>query len=377
MSHHPPGWRLRARSSLTAAVGVTVLALLLTACLSSTPLEDLDGTLSRAYAVNDHGVIVGRHLDGNQNVGFLFDPDSGVVSSIPSLNNGSGEATDVNDHGLVVGNSFFDLVDCLIPVPGLCPIPVDHAFLYDSNTGTLEDLADFGVGVLPPGANELAVGSDASGVNEAGVVVGTAISIGPPTVPGAQLSVYPRAFAFDSVSRTVTDLSVYGMTTAADIDENGLVLGQIDQHAAVLDLETGAVTEIGTFGGTVSQGYAMNDEGLVVGTAQVAGNIASHVFVYDLATGASTDIGTLPASGAPNSTAYGVSNDGIVVGTSAASGEQHPFAYDVPAKSMKDLGVLGTSNFVEARDVNDAGVVVGFSQVPPTHAWRARVWRHY
>ena len=72
-----------------------------------------------------------------------------------------------------------------------------------------------------------------------------------------------------------------------------------------------------------------------------------------------------------------LNNDAIVVGTSAASGGQHPFAYDVPAKSRKDLGLLGASIHVEARDINDAGTVVGFSMLPPTHAWRASVWRHY
>jgi probable HAF family extracellular repeat protein len=362
---------------LTVGAVTAALVLLLTACLSSTPLEDLGGNLSRAVAVNEHGVIVGQGLDDNQNgIPVILDPDSGVMSPIPPLTNGSGEALDVNDQGLVVGNSFAELLDCLIPPPVLCPIRVDHAYLYDSTTGTLEDLADFGVGAVPPGSQQIAVGSGATGVSEAGIVVGAATSIGPGT-GGAPISVYPRAFAFDSVTDAVTDLSVYGMTSAADINENGQVLGQIGEHAAVVDLATGAVTDIGTFGGTFSQGHALNDEGLVVGSAQVADNSAFHAFVYDLATGVLTDIGTLPQQGAPNSTAYGVNNDGIVVGTSAASGGQHPFAYDVPAKSIKDLGLLGASIHVEARDINDAGTAVGFSPLPPTHAWRATVWRHY
>ena len=367
----PPTHRLQPRRLLTVGAMTAALALLLTACLSSTPLEDLGANLSRAVAVNERGVIVGEGLDDNQHaIPVIFDPDSGVMSPIPPLNNGSGEALDVNDHGLVVGHSFAKLLDCLIPPPVLCPISVDHAYLYDSITGRLEDLADFGVGAVPPGSQQTDVGSDATGVNEAGVVVGAAVSVGPGT-GGVPFVVYRRAFAFDSVTDSVTDLSVYGMTSAADINENGQVLGQIGDHAAVVDLTTGAVTDIGTFGGTFSQGHALNDEGLVVGSAQVADNSAFHAFVYDMTTGVLTDIGTLPQQGAPNSTAYGVNNDAIVVGTSAASGGQHPFAYDVPAKSRKDLGLLGASIHVEARDINDAGTVVGFSSCPrPTPGGR-------
>jgi hypothetical protein len=113
---------------------------------------------------------------------------------------------------------------------------------------------------------------------------------------------------------------------------------------------------------------------LVVGAAQITGNGAFHAFVYDMATGVLTDIGTLEAPGLPNSIAFGVNNDNIVVGMSAG----HPFAYDVPAKTIKDLGGLGSSNgVVEARDITDAGLVVGFSHVNPSHIWQATVSRHY
>jgi probable HAF family extracellular repeat protein len=368
----------RGRRSTLAVAAIAASVLLLSACLSSTPLEDLGGNLARAVAVNEHGVIVGSTLDGGYHRAFVRDPNTGVMSLIPSLNTGGGEALDVNDAGLVVGSSFSHLQDCFFPptIPIQCPVAISHAFMFDSVTGELEDLADFGVGTLPPGANQFDLGSTATGVNEAGIIVGTSTSIGP-APPPIPFTLFSRPFAFDSATDTLTDLSVHGISGPVDINENGHVLGQRGSHAAVLDLATGAVTEIGTFGGGISQGYALNDTGLVVGAAQVAGNSAFHAFVFDLGTGMLTDIGTLPQQGAPNSTAYGVNNDGIVVGTSAASGGQHPFAYDVPARSLKDLGLLGGSIHAEARDINDAGTVVGFSQLPPTHVWRATVWRHY
>src|SRR5207344_582688 len=104
---------------------------------------------------------------------------------------------------------------------------------------------------------------------------------------------------------------------------------------------------------------------------------AFHAFMYDLNTGVLTDIGTLSAPGAPQSFAYGVNNDAIVVGTSSASGALHPFAYDGWAKVLQDLGPLGPSNITEAQDINESGITVGFSQVTPEHAWQSKVHRHY
>jgi len=371
--------RTRGRRALAYPLILLPVLALLSGCLSSDPLEGLDGARSRAFAVNENGVIVGRAVagDGHQ-VGVMWD-GAGVMTELPRLNGGTAEALDVNDQGQIVGHAFHDTFDC---IQLFCPFNRHHAFLYDSTTGTLQDLADFGVGDLPPDASQqIATGSVAEAINEAGIVVGTSASIGPPTEPGVPFTPYSRGFALDTTTGVLTDLSAYGLTSAHDINEHGHVIGQLVNpqlgQAAVLDLATGAVTPIGTFGGSFSRAHAINDEGLVVGNAQVADNSAFHAFVFDLATGVLTDIGTLQAPGAPNSTAYGVSNDGIVVGTSAASGEQHPFAYDVSARSIHDLGVLGGSNIVEARDINDAGVVVGFSGVDPRQAWRTSVWRHY
>jgi probable HAF family extracellular repeat protein len=355
-----------------AAVVAATVALVATSCLSSTPLEDLGGSFSRAFAVNNAGVVVGLGIDDatQQQIGFVYDPTTGSMSPVPPLNGGATEALDVNDHGLVVGDSFVRMSGPC-PLPG-CPFAIDHAFVYDPATGHLEDLFDFGVGVPPTNQGEL--GSSATGVNEAGVVVGNSASA---SVFGGVITFNRHPFAFDTASHAVTDLGAFGMSDAADIDEHGRVAGTVDGRAAVVDLGTGTVTDLGTLGGTSSFATAISDDGLVVGSAQITGNSAFHAFVYDLGTEGMTDIGTLPAPGAPNSTAYGVNDNRIVVGLSSASGEIHPFAYDVPTRSMKDLGVLGSSNIVEGRDISDAGVAVGFSQVTPAHAWRATVTRHY
>jgi probable HAF family extracellular repeat protein len=51
-----------------------------------------------------------------------------------------------------------------------------------------------------------------------------------------------------------------------------------------------SVTDLGTLGGTYSQGYGINASGHVTGTAYPPGDPALHAFLYD---GAMHDLGTL------------------------------------------------------------------------------------
>lgn len=353
-----------------------VASLAVTACIGSTPLEDLGGEQSEALAVNADGVIVGRMVQGGQVVSMVFEPGTSEVAAIPGLNGTSGTAFDVNDQGQVVGSSYASTWNCTMPPPYTCPIAIHHAYLFDIGTGQLTDLTDVGVGAVPAGQRLL--GSAAHAISDAGVVVGTYTAIGPPTVPGTPFTFYQKAFAYDSVGGTVTDLTTYGLTEAVDVNEAGQVLGKIGDHAAVVDLGTGHVTTIGTLGGTRSTGHAIDDAGLVVGEAQVEGNVASHAFVFDPGTGVMTDIGTLrPVTAGASSAAYGINDDGLVVGQSYTASGWRVFAYDIPSRHLLDLGTLGGAGVLVARDINDAGVAVGSSLSSPAHAWRTTVSRHY
>ena len=51
-----------------------------------------------------------------------------------------------------------------------------------------------------------------------------------------------------------------------------------------------SLTDLGTFGGTITVGRAMNERGQVTGYSYTAGNAAYHAFLYS--NGALTDLGT-------------------------------------------------------------------------------------
>ena len=150
----------------------------------------------------------------------------------------------------------------------------------------------------------------------------------------------------------ITDL---GPGAATAINSAGQVAGYTGSPQAYL-WSQGTTTPLGTLGGSYSQALAINDNGLVVGQADVSdGNF--HAFSYD---SSMHDLGTL---GADASTAYGVNITGQVVGGS----NYEAFLYD---GTMHNLGTLG-GNDSGARDINASGTIVGWSYLSggPEHAF--------
>ncbi|HTL59197.1 MAG TPA: HYR domain-containing protein [Candidatus Limnocylindrales bacterium] len=119
--------------------------------------------------------------------------------------------------------------------------------------------------------------------------------------------------------------------------------------------ETGALADLGTLGGAMSFGYAMNSAGQVAGQADLGTSSQSHAFLY---TGGSlTDLGTL---GGSQSSAAAINETGQVAGNSLTAGDAGPVAFLYANGSMMGLGTLG-SNYSSAFALNNAGMVVGES----------------
>lgn len=128
--------------------------------------------------------------------------------------------------------------------------------------------------------------------------------------------------------------------------------------------------DLGTLGGSVSEGIGINDNGQVVGNSTLAGDTVRHAFVWTSETGI-VDLGTL---GGSNSYAFDINDAGLVVGISDLPGdtESHAFLWSM-ADGMRDLGTLGGTRS-EAIAVNANGQVLGNSTTSTDPFYRPFFW---
>ena len=119
--------------------------------------------------------------------------------------------------------------------------------------------------------------------------------------------------------------------------------------------------DLGTLGGTNSDGWAINAHGQVVGSSDISGDSAEHAFLYDDTS--MLDLGTL---GGTYSQAMGINSSGIVVGESystATSTSSDAFLYD--GSNMLNLCTLvgciaaGWDFLEAATGISDSGHIIG------------------
>jgi probable HAF family extracellular repeat protein len=125
------------------------------------------------------------------------------------------------------------------------------------------------------------------------------------------------------------------------------------------------VTDLGTLGGMDSYAYGINNQGQVVGESRVAGDVRVHAFLWQ--GGVMTDLGTF---GGPDSSAYGINDAGQVVGSAdVVSNVYHAFLWD-SSLGLQDLGTLGGTNS-SASAINNHGQIVGSSDTSGTYTGHA------
>jgi probable HAF family extracellular repeat protein len=119
---------------------------------------------------------------------------------------------------------------------------------------------------------------------------------------------------------------------------------------------------------TSSNATSINDAGQVVGYMNIAADpfrTVNHTFLY--ANGRVTDLGSL--NGAQGSSVPAkINNSGVVVGYSTVKEKFGTSAFAWAGGQMYDLGALVAWGSSAAKDVNDAGDVVGTSQTAQTGA---------
>lgn len=190
--------------------------------------------------------------------------------------------------------------------------------------------------------------SDAKGINDNGVIVGSARK---------EDSTW-AAFLFDreggmQVLGTLGGPSSYGMA----LNRKGYAVGFADTssgewHAFLYD-GSKELKDLGTLGGKISYAADINNRGQVVGTAQLA-NGYRRAFLYEEGQGM-VDLGTL---GGRISSATAINDDGVIVGASEMKNRRwHAFVHD--GKRMVDLGAMIGEGNSFATGINSEGHVVG------------------
>ncbi len=225
-----------------------------------------------------------------------------------------------------------------------------------------------------------AIGGNASyavGINEHGQVIGYGTN-----ASGNALHIL---YHDGTPSGSSQDLGLMpGSTSSAGtaINDNGDYLGSHYSSSIYRSFIYGSATatfeDLGSFAANV-QTYAfdLNDSRQTVGSSYSGSN--QHAFLRSAAPNSPLqDLGTLVGPDGDFSEARQINNAGTIVGTSRAvipSGMgMHAFVYTV-AGGMQDLGALPGGYLSYANAISENGIIVGESTIdgvnnPPTHAFR-------
>jgi probable HAF family extracellular repeat protein len=235
-----------------------------------------DFTMGTGNAVNDAGQVVGEY--------YKIAPGTVTIQAVLYAN---GKMTDL---GISGPGSFASAINNAGQIAGsylLSDGQTWHGFLYSD--GKMTDLGTLG-----------GTGSQARAINASGHVAGVA------TLTGDTVF---HAFLYSDGQ--MHDLGPGGEPMAMNSSDQ--ITGITDDNHAFL-YSDGMFLDLGTLGGALSSGYAINDNGDVVGDFLWTDNRSYHAFLYSH--GAMTDLNTLidPLSNWTLSSALGINNLGQIVG---------------------------------------------------------------
>jgi probable HAF family extracellular repeat protein len=254
----------------------------------------------------------------------------------------SSTAFDLNSSGQIVGESSY----VVNPPAGslAASYEIVRPFLYDAKYRDI--------------SATIGIGNTVYAINESGQMIGQARS-----TPFFGAFLYRSGSGMVSLNSLISPQSgwstlniAYAINNSGQIAGEGYIGGGV--HAFQLDVGTGTISDVGTFGGRDSHVSGINELGWVVGSAQLPGNNVDHPFLYD---GTLHDLGLLgqASSSFARGSATAVNAKGQVTGysTTSAPNTVHAFLYD---GTMHDLGTL-IGAYSYGLDINANGQVVGYS----------------
>jgi probable HAF family extracellular repeat protein len=278
-------------------------------------------------------------------------PSSYTVTDLGTLGGAESQAFGINKAGQVVGFSYNGSTsDAFLWTAGATDGVPSNRQMKD--LGTLGGTSTSG---LPS--------SEGTGINDVGQVVGEAYTAsgayhaflwtklgtsGPPSNPQMQdLGTLPGDVT--SIAYGINPTSSHGVQVVGESDSAS------GQRHAFLWTQNGGMIPLGTLGGTFSIANAINDAGQVTGEASLNGDTVTHAFLWQ--NNVMTDLG-------PLSNGQAINGGGQVAGEWVPKSSTGLHGFRWTTGKIADLGTLnlgGTVNQSDARGINDAGSVVGWS----------------
>ena len=294
------------------------------------------GTAAYATGLNNRGQVIGLGDESTPGLypGILW--YSGLTVDLPFLSATDVESApiSINDAGRIAGYSDAGCYSCALTeadvwhdgVVALIPLPYGYT------------------------------GGNAWGINSRGQIVGGA------AVSQATRNLGRAFVSFGGVATVLEPLPGYAKSTGLAINNPGAVVGvSISADSSIIRATLWSkdkITDLGFLpGGDYSEPHSINAHGQITGTATYPPLFNTVAVLWD--NGKMINLGTLPGGTSSSDAFSGITDSGIIVGTS--DGTAAPLGHAVIWKCGKiiDLGVLAGGTYSFATGINDRGEVVG------------------
>ncbi|MCL4198480.1 MAG: hypothetical protein KJZ69_13420 [Phycisphaerales bacterium] len=201
---------------------------------------------------------------------------------------------------------------------------------------------------------------------------------------GAGIGLICTALSYGQVQMSERPYAVFELPTLGGnnsygwkVDESGIVIGSaflvVNDFHPTLWLDGQEPVDLGTLGGRWGSARGINDNGWIIGRAQIEEQIGGDFSAFLWRDGVMENLGYL---GGDFAEAYGINDLGQIVGWSSIdnspNGPRHAFLWE--NGRMSGLPNLGGSNGGQAIGINNAGLIVGQSWSNQYTTWRPVIW---